>query len=147
MSLVEEAAQIRRVPMLSPLETGVRKMLCFASERVEFQPGEVLFRQGESADAAYVLLEGTVEIVLRTASGSLLVNSMGQYDILGEAGMFGDLPRSATAVASTRIVALRIPGELFRRAIHDSPAAALQLSQTLAQRLAKTTAQLCAAVG
>jgi CRP-like cAMP-binding protein len=142
MSLAQEAEFIRQVPMLSHLEHTDQKILCFASERVVFEPGEVLFRQGDAADAAYVIIEGTVEILVWTATGSLLVNCVGQYDILGETGIFGDLPRSATAVAKTRLEALRIPPDLFRRMIHGSPETALELSHILAQRLAKTTAQL-----
>jgi len=147
MSLAQEAELIRQVPMLSQLEQASRKMLCFASERVVFEPGEVLFRQGDAADAAYVVIEGTIEIAVWTASGSLLINDVGQYEILGESGIFGDLPRSATATAKTRIEALRIPRDLFRRMIHGSPDVAFHLSQVLAQRLARTTAQLGMAAG
>lgn len=147
MSLAQEAELIRRVPMLSQLEQASRKMLCFASERVVFEPGAVLFRQGDVADAAYVVMEGVVEIAVWTAGGSLLINDVGQYEILGETGIFGDLPRSATATAKTRIEALRIPRDLFFRMIHGSPDAALHLSHVLAQRLARTTAQLGMAAG
>jgi len=142
MSLAQEAELVRQVPILSRLEPAAQKMLCFASERVVFQPGEVLFRQGESADAAYIVLEGDVEIMVWTAGGSLLINRIGPHEILGETGMFGDLPRSATAVAKARIEALRVPSDLFRRMLHSSPDAALHLSHVLAQRLARTTAQL-----
>lgn len=144
MSLAQESALIRQVPILSCLEPVSQKMLCFVSDRIAFAPGEVLFRQGESADSAYVILEGTVEIMVWTSSGSLLVNSVGEHEILGETGMFGDLPRSATAVARGRVQALRVPSDLFRSMIHSSPDAAIHLSHVLARRLANTTAQLSA---
>lgn len=147
MSLAQEAELIRRIPMLSQLEAAAQKMLCFASERVVFEPGQALFRQGEAADAAYVVIEGSVEIVVRTASGSLLVDCVGQNQILGEAGMFGDLPRSATAIARTRLETLRIPRDVFRSVLQGSSDAALHLSHMLAQRLAKTTAWLSVAAG
>jgi len=147
MSLTEEAALIRQVPILSHLGPVAQKMLCFVSERVTFEAGMTVFRQGESADAAYVLLDGEVEIMVWTKSGSLCINQVGKYEILGETGMFGDLPRSATAVARSRVEALRVPSELFRRMIHDSPDASLHLSRVLAQRLARTTAQLSIAAG
>ena len=147
MSLAQEVELIRQIPMLSQLEPAAQKMLCFASDRVVFQPGQVLFRQGEAADAAYVVIEGSVEIKVWTAGGWLLINSIEQYEILGETGMFGDLPRSATAIARTRLETLRIPREVFRRTIHGSPEAALHLSHVLAQRLAKTTARLSVGAG
>ena len=146
MSLAQEVELVRQVPILSRLEPIAQKMLCFASERIVYNAGEVLFRQGDAADSAYIILEGTVEIMVWTASGSLHINSIGQHEILGETGMFGDLPRSATAVAKTRVEVLRVPSDLFRGMIHRSPDAALQLSHVLAQRLARTTAQLSAAM-
>jgi len=147
MSIAQEAALIRQVPILSHLEPVAQKMLCFVCDRVTFEPGAVLFRQGELADSAYVVIEGSVEIMVWTKGGSLRINQVGQYEILGETGMFGDLPRSATAVAETRVEALRVPSELFRRMIHDSPDASLHLSEVLARRLARTTAQLSLAAG
>lgn len=147
MSLAKEVEAIRQVPMLSHLEATSQKMLCFASERLIYEPGQVLFRQGEAADAAYVVIDGSVEIVLCTASGSLLLNTLSQNDFFGETGMFGDVPRSATAIAKTRLDTLRIPRDVFRRTIHGCPDAALELSCILARRLANTTVQLSAAAG
>ena len=66
--------------------------------------------------------EGTVEIMVWTPTGSLLVNRVGEHEILGETGMFGDLPRSTTAVAKSRVEALRVPSDLFRGMFHSSPA-------------------------
>ena len=147
MSLAQEVELVRHVPMLSRLDSAAQKMLCFASERVVYEAGEILFRQGDAPDAAYLVLDGSVDVVVWTASGSLVLNTVGANEVLGETGMFGDLPRSATVVARTRLEALRIPREVFHSTIHRCPDAALYLSRLLAERLAKTTAQLSAAAG
>jgi CRP-like cAMP-binding protein len=146
MSLSQEVELIRHVPILSNLAPAAQKMLCFASERMCYEAGQVLFRQGDAADAAYILIDGAVEIVVWTASGSLLVNTVEQYGVIGETGMFGDLPRSATAVAKTRLEALRVPKDVFCQTIHGNPEAALRLTCMLAERLASTTARLSLAV-
>jgi len=52
MSLDQEVEMIRQVPILGGLTPAALKMLCFASERMVFEPGEVVFRQGETADSA-----------------------------------------------------------------------------------------------
>ena len=146
MSLSQEVELIRQVPILSNLAPAAQKMLCFASERMCYEAGQVLFRQGDAADAAYILIDGAVEIVVWTASGSLLVNTVEKYGVIGETGMFGDLPRSATAVAKTRLEALRVPKDVFCQSIHGNPEAALRLTCMLAERLASTTAKLSLAV-
>jgi CRP-like cAMP-binding protein len=147
MSLAYEFDCIRQIPILSVLTPATQKMLCFASERLCYEPGQVVFRQGDPADAAYIILDGTVEVVLWTRTGSLLINTVEQYGIIGEIGMFGDLPRSATAIARTQLGTLRVPREVFRNTVQAHPDAAMRLSALLAQRLANTTAQLCAAAG
>jgi len=62
--------------------------------------------------------------------------------VFGETGMFGDLPRSATAVAASPLELLRIPRDVFHKVLHDNPAAARCLATVLAQRLSRTTERL-----
>lgn len=40
------------------MEPSKLKLLAFASDRVSYHAGDVLFRQGDVGDAAYVLLTG-----------------------------------------------------------------------------------------
>jgi CRP-like cAMP-binding protein len=142
MSLAQEVALIRQIPILSQLDQAAQKMICFASERVYYASGETVFRQGEGADAAYVVIGGKVEIVISTASGPLCINNVEQYGIFGEIGMCGDLPRSATAIATSPLELLRIPKDVFNKLIHGNPAAARCLTTVLAERLTRMTEQL-----
>jgi CRP-like cAMP-binding protein len=146
MSLAHEVAQIRQVPILSQLELPSQKMLCFASERVFYAPGETVFRQGDGADAAYVILEGAVEIVIATMAGPLRINTVDRNGVFGEIGLCGDLPRSATAVAMSPLELLRIPRDVFQKVIHASPRASNCLTEILAQRLSRTTELLSEAL-
>jgi CRP-like cAMP-binding protein len=142
MSLAQEVALIRRIPILNQLDSAAQKMICFASERVFYAAGDTVFRQGERADAAYVIIEGAVEIVIATAGGPLHINQVAQHGIFGEIGLCGDLPRSATALAAAPLDLLRIPREVFNKVIHGSPEAARCLTTVLAERLTRITEQL-----
>ena len=146
MSLEQEVEFIRNVPILSDLAKSAQKMLCFTSERITFEPGQVVFRQGDFADSAYVVIEGSVEISVSTTRGSRPINTVNQHGIIGEAGILGDMPRSASATAMTRLETLRIIKDVFRKVIYGNPDAALRLTSILAQRLANTTMQLSAAM-
>ena len=145
MSLAIEADLIRRVPVFSAIEPAKQKLLCFSSERLTFEPGQVMFREGDAPDAAYVLIAGTVEITVQAPGGPVLVNTLGESDVVGETAIFGDVPRTATATAKTRIEALRVSKDLFLDLVRDNAEAAMQISRILATRLANTTAQLSAA--
>jgi CRP-like cAMP-binding protein len=144
MSLATEVDLIRRVPIFSAIGPDKQKLLCFSSERLTFEPGQVMFREGDSADAAYVVIDGTVEITVDTPSGPLLVNTLGESDVVGETAIFGDVPRTATATAKTRLEALRVCKDLFFELVHDNADAAMEINRILATRLANTTARLSA---
>jgi CRP-like cAMP-binding protein len=142
MSLAIEVELIRRVPVFSALEPAKQKLLCFSSERLTFEAGEVIFREGDAPDAAYIVIDGTVEITIDTPRGPRVVNTLGQSDVVGETAIFGDMLRTATATAKTRIEALRVCKDLFLDVVRDNAEAALELNRIIANRLAHTTAQL-----
>jgi CRP-like cAMP-binding protein len=142
MSLEQEVELIRQFPIFSKIQPAMQKLLCFSSERLTYDSGQVMFNAGDAADAAYIIIEGTVEISVPTPSGPIIVNTLGKNELLGEIAIFGDVPRTATAKALTRIETLKISKELFIKVIRENPDAAIELIRILAGRLANTTSQL-----
>ena len=142
MSLEQEVELIRQIPIFSKIAPAMQKLLCFGSERLTFDAGQDLVRAGDAADAAYVLIEGSVEITVDSRKGPVVVNTMGRNEVIGEIAIFGDVPRTATVTAKSRVEALKISKELFISIIRQNPDAAIELMRILATRLAKTTEQL-----
>jgi len=87
------------------------------------------------ADAAYIIIEGEVEVILDGPAGPVTVATIGKNDIVGEIGILCDVPRTATIKALTRLVTLRIQKELFLRLINEFPQMAIAIMQELAHRL------------
>ncbi|HEY4470001.1 MAG TPA: cyclic nucleotide-binding domain-containing protein, partial [Stellaceae bacterium] len=73
MSLAQEYELLRRVPIFADVEPAKLKLLAFMSERVGFDDGKLLCRQGDPGDAAYLIIEGEVDIVLEGPAGPLTV--------------------------------------------------------------------------
>ena len=142
MSIVEDVELLRRIPLFANMDPSKLKLLAFASERLTFEAKQELFHQGDAADAAYILLEGAADVTVDTPQGPLTVASMGKNDFVGEIGVLCDVPRTATVVATSRLVTLKISKDLFLRMIADFPALALPVIRELAHRLEMTTAQL-----
>ena len=142
MSLEEEVDLIRRIPIFAKSEPAMQKLLCFTSERLSYRAGQVMFREGDAADAAYVVVEGEAEVTVETANGPLVVNNLGRNDIIGEIAIFSDVPRTATVTAKTDLVTLKISKDLFTNLMRESPDAALELIRVLADKLVKATEQL-----
>lgn len=146
MSLKQEFELLRRVPIFAEIEPARLKLLAFMSERVGFDPGKRLMRQGDPADAAYLIIEGRAEVILETPAGQFTVATIGANEIVGDMGILGNVPRAATVRAKDRVIALRISKEPFMRMVREFPTMAVSIMQELAQRLELTNKQLSGAL-
>lgn len=142
MSLSEEVELLRKVPIFANVELAKLKLLAFTSERTCFDPGQEVFHQGEAGDAAYVIIEGTAEVIVDTPSGPIKLLELEPHAFLGEIAIICDVPRTATVIAKTELHTLRISKELFFRLIEEFPQMAVEIMRVLAMRLENTTAEL-----
>jgi CRP/FNR family cyclic AMP-dependent transcriptional regulator len=142
MSLEQEVELIRQFPIFSKIQPAMQKLLCFSAERLTYDAGQVMFNAGDSADAAYIVIDGEIEISVPTPAGPIIVNTLGKNEILGEIAIFGEVPRTATAKATSRAETLKISKDLFIKVIRENPDAAIELIKILAARLVNTTNQL-----
>jgi CRP-like cAMP-binding protein len=146
MSLNEEVDMLRRIPFFAGIEPSKLKLLAFTSERVAFEPGQALFRQGDMGDAAYVILEGSAEILVDSDAGPVMVAVLGSNDFVGEIAILCDVPRTATVKSRCRLVTLRIKKDLFLRLLMEFPQMAVAMLRELAHRLEMTNQKLRVAV-
>ena len=142
MSLQEEVELLRKIPLFAKLEPSKLKLLAFTSERLSFQGEHSLFRQGDPGDAAYIIIDGEAAVEVDSPSGPIRVATLGRNDFVGEIAILCDVPRTATVVAVTDLVTLRISKDLFFRLVTEFPQMAVEIMRELAHRLELTTANL-----
>ena len=147
MGLKDEVDLLRRVPLFAQIEPAKLKLLAFTSQRMTFQPEQALFKQGDSGDAAYVLVNGEAEVLAETPEGEIPVATVGKNAIIGEIAILCDVPRTATVKAATELDALKIDKEDFLRLIREFPEMGIEVMRELANRLSHTTAELSEARG
>ncbi len=145
MSLLQEYELLRGLPLFADIEPGKLKLLAFMSERVGYDPGKNLCRQGDPADAAYLIIDGEAEVILESAAGPITVATLGANEIVGETGILCDAPRNATVRAKNRLTALRIARDPFLRMVREFPTMAVSIMRELAHRVELTNNQLRAA--
>jgi CRP-like cAMP-binding protein len=138
----DDVELLRRIPMFAKVEPAKLKLLAFTSERVTYDAGQELFHQGDMADAAYIIVDGDVEVLVDTPRGPLAVATLGRNEFVGDIGVLCDIPRTATVKAATRVTTLKISKDLFFRMVTDFPAMGVEVMRVLAHRLEQTTAQL-----
>lgn len=142
MSIDQEVEILRRIPIFAKIDPAKLKLMAFASERVTYKPGQLLFKQGERGDAAFIVLHGTADVLIDAADGLLRVASLSENEIIGEIAILCDIPRTATVRAETELTTLRITADLFLRMLMDFPEMGVEVMRVLAHRLEQTTAQL-----
>ena len=69
------------------------------SNAAVFQPGQVIFREGDTSQEAFRILRGRVEISLLADGKPVILAQLGEGDIFGEMAMVDERPRSASAQA------------------------------------------------
>ena len=117
------------------LETHIRSVPVFASmppdfiaylrERVElirFSPGDVIVRQGDAADAFYLVRMGFVKVSERHPGGDVVLTYLGRGSYFGEMGLLGGGVRTATCTALDHVDVVKIAGEDFHLMLSKFPA-------------------------
>lgn len=90
------------------------------AHEVRFTKGDTVFRQEEAADYVYVIESGEVEIVRELIDGEEHLATLGPGQYFGELGAMLGFPRSATAKATTDLVANAMPPHEFRERVEHS---------------------------
>jgi len=145
MSLQEEVELLRNIPLFSKIDPSKLKLLAFTSERLAYQDDQVLFNQGDSGDAAYIIMNGGAAILIETETGPLEVARLKKGDVVGEIAILCDVPRTATVQAKDSLTTLKVTKETFFRLVTEFPQIAVEIMRELAARLEHTNAQLRAA--
>ena len=102
------------------------------STQRRYPRGEFIFREGETGGYAYVLNEGSVEIVKTSQTGPIVLHTVEQNALFGEMAIIDRGMRSASAHAATDVVVTAIDHEAFLTYIAGHPETALKLMGQLA---------------
>ncbi len=142
MSLNEEVDLLRQIPMFQKVEQSKLKLLAFTSERLVFQPDEVVCEQGEPGDSMYVIVDGDADVIVNLPAGPLTVAQLHKNSFFGEIAILCDIPRTATVKATSKLTTLRITTDLFYRLVSEFPQMTIEIMREIAARLDRTTQDL-----
>ncbi len=87
--------------------------------QAHYEPGEIVFDEGDTGDSLFMILSGRVEVLKRFGAEPQLVRTLGPGEYFGEMALLGRHPRSATTRALTPLDLLVLPGSDFS-ALADS---------------------------
>lgn len=99
--------------------------------------GGVVVRQGDVADALYIVISGRFRVVIEGRSEPIAEIGIGSP--IGEIAFFAGTRRTATVTASRDGLLLKLDRQEFDRLSSEMPAIWRTITATLARRLAKAT--------
>ena len=112
----------------------------FARFGREYQPGEILFREGEDGEIMFVIQTGTVRISKNVAGEDKVIAVLGPGEFLGELAILNGKPRIATATVVETARCLLIEAKTLESMVARNTEIALRLIKKLAKRLASADA-------
>ena len=132
-----------RVPVFSTLvKDDLERIGQFAVPR-QFEPGEVVFREGDASDTCYIVRDGRARALRTHRDGrTLTLATFGPGDIFGELALFEDERRSATVEASEPTSVVAVLGPDMRRLMSEHAEISARLVIALGRRLRETNERL-----
>lgn len=132
---------------LNSLDRNALTNLLAQSHKHKFDAGEIILREGDAADYAYVLLTGTVQIYKQKLNGErIFLHQILPGALFGEQAIINAQNRNASARAQTAVEALRIPEQALLAAVATDPEVRKRLvllgDQQLLENLARDSSIL-----
>jgi signal transduction histidine kinase len=130
--------RLRQVPLFAELSDDDLARICSVSVDVRLSPGEVLFREGERGDRAFLVTSGEVEVLKATGSREALLAVRSEGEVIGEMALLEAAPRSATVRSRTATELVAIPRGALDDLLTTSPSAARAVFGLLVRRVRET---------
>ncbi len=134
---------LARVPVFSTLEGEHLERIADLAVPRAFEPGQVVFREGDASDTCYVVRSGRVRATREHSGGrTITLATFGPGDIFGELALFEDERRSATIEAIEQTSVVAVLGPDMRRLMIEHPGISVRLVIALGRRLRETNERL-----
>ena len=120
---------LRSVPLFASVDETFLALLKQKVELVTFGKSQVICKQGDPADAFYLIRSGMVKVSEALPGGEMVRTYLGRGDYFGEIGLLFHQPRNATCTALDTVSLVKIVREDFEQML----AGAQQVRKTLTQ--------------
>ena len=141
--LEEATSFLKRVTLFSEIEESTLRELAKKLKPYTLSKGATLYREGEPADALYIIQSGRVRLLAIGEDGKeKTVSIFGRGDTFGETSLLTGAPHSLTVKVDSTAHFLVLHREDFENYIKKNPTAAFCLSRLLSRRLLMATKRI-----
>src|SRR5512147_232156 len=133
---------LRKSPLFQGLSDDELQQLMDMAEPLSLRAGDILIKQGELGDTAYVVISGEFEIQKQAGQSLIKIDVRNPGDVVGEMALLSSGPRNATVIAKTDCETLRIPKVAFEQLLASSTTASLAVLHWVMTRLTQNESLL-----
>ena len=139
MNSADLANDIAATSFLRGLSQRQIEILASCACRTHFDEGQIVFRQGETANRFYLIEEGGVVLVAATDSGerTIVAGSIAPGGVLGWSWLFPPYEWQFTARASSATKAIFFYATVLREHFEGDPALGYELFKRMAAEMVK----------
>jgi len=127
---------LRSVPLFATVNEEFLEHLKENVELASYNQGQVICREGDDADAFYLIRSGMVRVAQTMPGGEMVRTYLSRGDYFGEIGLLRVIKRTATCSALDAVDVVKIPAGEFNLMLEKFPDVRAQLEPVASARLA-----------
>ena len=108
----------------------------------QFEAGDIIFRENDIGETAYVIQQGRVEVLKNLNGKDVHLAYIGAGEPFGEMSMIDEKPRSATVLAVEKTIARELHRDDFVQNLQEHPDVTMSLLKVLFERLREADATI-----
>lgn len=125
---------LKKVRLFRDLDDSELARIGQITTQLDYPPGKVLMREGQTAHEMFVVVEGTLEV---THEGEHVAD-IGPGSFAGEMALLTHSHRHADVTTKTDVSVLHIDGRGFNAVLRDVPQIAVKMLPIVASRVSDT---------
>ncbi len=127
---------LRALPIFESLPDDRLEAIARRARLRHARKGEVILHAGDHTDNLYIILSGTLRVLVSDEEGrEAILSILHQGELFGEMGVIDDHPRSATVMAIEPVELVVIAKSDFRLTLEENFDLALYIMRSLVKRL------------
>lgn len=134
----ETAAALSHVPLFAGFSKKALVSLAEDTDVVSFSAGQKIVEEGMLGEAMFVIMSGEATVL----KGKRRLGTIVPGDFFGEVAVLDGSPRSATVVAATPLVAIRLFRRTLLRFLEAEPQLAIKILDGIVRRMRALTSSL-----
>ncbi|MDX2452494.1 cyclic nucleotide-binding domain-containing protein [Desulfosarcina sp.] len=134
--LTDKILHLKKIEIFADLSVNELAAVASVTEEAAFDEMEMVFREGETGDTLFLVLEGEVAVIKDcNVDREIELDTIGPGDYFGDMALFGDDRRSATIRVKKDARFLTLNKQELQEIVREYPQIALHVCRVLSVRI------------